>query len=293
MSLVPQRRIIGAEARQKLGWWHAHRFLLLRRFSQLGILALFAAGFWYELNILKGNLSSSLLLGTVPLSDPFVLTQILSAGHLPAETALLGGLIVLLFYILVGGRSYCSWVCPVNIVTDAASALRRYLGISKTSKLSNHLRYWLLAVCLLLPAASGLLIWELVNPVSLLQRGLIFGLGSGWVLICIIFFLDLLISQRAWCGHLCPMGAFYSLLGKASVIRVNARHRERCDDCMDCYKVCPEPQILKPVLKGAAKGVSPVIFASDCTNCSRCIDVCAESVFEINTRFTTEVENKK
>ena len=284
---------VGAEAAAKLGWWHAHRFLVLRRISQLSILALFAASFLYGLDILKGNLSSSTVLNTVPLSDPFVLAQLIASGHWPAETALLGGAIVLLFYMLVGGRSYCSWVCPVNIVTDAASWLRRRLGISKTTRISNSLRYWLLGLSLLLPVAGGLLVWELVNPVSLLQRGLIFGLGSGWVLIAMIFLLDLLISQRAWCSHLCPMGAFYGLIGKLSVIRINARHRERCDDCMDCYKVCPEPQILKPVLKGAANGVSPIIFASDCTNCSRCIDVCAESVFEINTRFTTEVENKK
>ena len=27
----------GLEARQKLGWWHAYRFLILRRISQLSI----------------------------------------------------------------------------------------------------------------------------------------------------------------------------------------------------------------------------------------------------------------
>ena len=28
----------GLEARQKLGWWHAYRFLILRRISQLSII---------------------------------------------------------------------------------------------------------------------------------------------------------------------------------------------------------------------------------------------------------------
>ena len=31
----------GLEARQKLGWWRAYRFLLLRRLSQLSIILMF------------------------------------------------------------------------------------------------------------------------------------------------------------------------------------------------------------------------------------------------------------
>ncbi|MDU3250315.1 MAG: quinol dehydrogenase ferredoxin subunit NapH, partial [Haemophilus parainfluenzae] len=34
----------GLEARQKLGWWHAYRFLILRRISQLSIILMFLSG---------------------------------------------------------------------------------------------------------------------------------------------------------------------------------------------------------------------------------------------------------
>lgn len=281
----------GHDAVQQKGWLLSHRYLLLRRLSQLTIMALFMAGSWYGWNILTGNLSSSKVLETVPLSDPYVLLQVMMAGHWPETTALLGAGIILIAYLLVGGRVYCSWVCPVNIVTDSAAWLRRRLGIVKTSKLSPQLRFWLLGMSLVLPMISGFVVWELVNPVSLLQRGLIFGIGAGWGLIAIIFLLDLFITQRGWCGHLCPVGAFYSLIGRASVVRIRATHRNRCDDCMDCYKVCPEPQILKPVLKGETQGISEIILASECTNCSRCIDVCAVNVFELGSRFNSKVEN--
>jgi ferredoxin-type protein NapH len=131
---------------------------------------------------------------------------------------------------------------------------------------------------------SGTIVWELVNPVSMLHRGLIFGIGMTWTIILAIFLFDLLVSQNGWCGHVCPMGAFYSLLGKWSPLRVAAARRLECNDCMDCYAVCPEPQVIKPALKGDATGAGPVILSPNCTNCGRCIDVCNKDVFRFGLR---------
>ena len=127
--------------------------------------------------------------------------------------------------------------------------------------------------------------WEIVNPVSLIFRGLIFGMGMAWSVVAGIFLLDLLVGKRAWCGHLCPVGAFYGLLGRMSLVRVSAPRREQCNDCMDCFDVCPEPKVIGPALKGGSKGFGPVILAGECTNCCRCIDVCNRNVFQFSTRF--------
>ena len=54
----------GVEARQKLGWWRAYRFLILRRLSQIGVITMFLSGPFWNLWILKGNYSASLLLDT-------------------------------------------------------------------------------------------------------------------------------------------------------------------------------------------------------------------------------------
>ena len=114
----------GADNRVAKGWLIANKWLLARRFSQLSILSLFLLGPWFGIWLVTGNLNSSLILGTVPLTDPYVLLQSLFAGHSPETTAITGAIIVLVFYVLVGGRVYCSWVCPVNIITDAAKWLR-------------------------------------------------------------------------------------------------------------------------------------------------------------------------
>ena len=276
----------GAEAIRARGWLRAHQWLLARRAVQFGVLALFLAGPWLGWWIVKGNLNFSLTLGVLPLADPYVLLQSLAAGHHPERTALLGAAIVLAAYWLVGGRAYCAWVCPVNVVTDAAHWLRTRIGVRSGSRLSPAARYWILAMTLALAGITGTIAWELVNPVSLLHRGIIFGIGAGWVVIAAVFLLDLFVSERAWCGHLCPVGAFYSVVGKWSPLRVSAVRREQCNDCADCYAVCPEPLIIKPALKGADRGLGPVILSPNCTNCGRCIDVCSKNVFAFASRFS-------
>lgn len=274
----------GGEAIVVKGWLGAHKWLLLRRVSQLGILALFLVGPWFGLWLVKGNLSSSRTLDVLPLTDPFLLVQSLAAGFLPYREALLGAGIVLAFYLLVGGRAFCAWVCPVNLVTDAAAWLRRRLGLKGGKVPSSDTRYWLLGFTLLSAFATGSLAWEWVNPVSMLHRGLIFGFGLAWGIVGGVFLYDLLIATRGWCGHLCPMGAFYSLLGTTALIRVSADKRRACDDCMDCFTVCPEPQVIRPALKAAGQ-THPLILDRNCTTCGRCVDVCGKNVFRITTRF--------
>jgi ferredoxin-type protein NapH len=261
------------------GWWTAHRWLLLRRLSQVSILALFLAGPWLGLWLVKGNLNYSLTLGTLPLADPYVLLQSLFAGHVPEKLALIGAGIVVAGYLLVGGRSYCAWVCPLNAVADLAAWLRGRLGIKGGAHVSRHARFWALGATLLAALWSGSIAWELVNPVSMLHRGLVFGIGFGWAAVLGVFLFDLFVMARGWCGHLCPVGAAYSLLGHARLLQVAAERRADCDDCNDCFAVCPEPLVIRAPLKDGARGVGPAIASAQCTNCGRCIDVCSKDVF--------------
>lgn len=167
----------GADAIASKGWLGAHKWLLARRISQLSILLVFLLGPWLGIWIVKGNLNASLTLDVLPLTDPYVLLQTVFAGHVPEMAAISGALIVLVFYLSVGGRVYCSWLCPLNMVTDLAHWLRERLGIRSGSHLSRQTRYWILALTLLLAVITGSAVWELVNPVSMLHRGLIFGMG--------------------------------------------------------------------------------------------------------------------
>lgn len=257
-------------------------WLLLRRASQMMVLTLFLLGPWFGIWIIKGNLSASLLLETVPLTDPLLVVQLLATVGEVTGAAWTGFWIVVLLYVVVGGRAFCSWVCPVNPVTDLANWLRRRWHLTRFTTLPGTFRFWVLGAVVVVSAVTGGMAWELVNPVSILHRELIFGMGWGWMVILGIFLLDLLFSDRGWCGHICPMGALYSLIGRLSLVRIQS-DKDRCDHCNQCYPICPEPYVITPAIQGNRE----VILDSQCTNCGRCIDVCPQDVFSFKLHVSS------
>jgi ferredoxin-type protein NapH len=258
-----------------------NKWLILRRLTQLLILGLFLIGPWFGIWFIKGTLTSSLILDTVPLIDPLVTLQLLvTVGSLTATT-LIGTAIVVIFYIIIGGRVFCSWACPINPITDTAHWLRNHFTLKGSVKLPRNLRYWVLAMIMAVAAITGTVAWEFVNPVSLLHRGLFFGIGLGWTVIVGIFFFDLLFAERGWCTHLCPMGSLYALIGYVSPLRIHSKP-DQCDDCGICYFVCPEPHVIPSSLK---KDTSRnYITNAECTNCGRCIDRCPQAVFSFGLK---------
>lgn len=281
----------GSEAIVVKGWLAAHRWLILRRSSQLLILLLFMMGPWFGSWLVKGNLNFSYTLNVLPLADPFLVAQMLAAGRIPESAAWTGVAIVFLFYLLIGGRSYCAWVCPVNLLTDLAYWLRVRLGIRGSAHIRRTARYWILGMTLIVAYLTGSISWEMINPVSMAHRGLIFGFGLAWTILLALFLFDLFVMRHGWCGHLCPVGAFYSLIGKLSFIRISLPAREACNDCMDCFAVCPEPQVIRPALKNIG-GTPPIILQANCTNCGRCIDVCSKDVFSFGLRSSTVFDKR-
>ena len=268
-----------------------HKYLILRRFTQIGILLLYVLANIYGLKILEGNLSSSLLFGTIPLSDPFAVLQMFVAGSIITFDIALGAVIITLLYAVIGGRSFCSWVCPINMVTDLANYMRRKIGISQVQKrvyMSRTIRYWVLGISLVLSAIMGLTAFELVSPISILHRGIVFGMGFGISAVVLIFLFDLLVHENGWCGYVCSLGAFYSLVGKYSLIRVK-HNVENCTECMDCKTVCPEKEVLHMVSKFSAS-----VNMGACTNCARCIEVCNDDALNFSLRdFTHKNDNKE
>lgn len=273
------------EAIEVKGWLGAHKWYLLRRSAQAFFLLLFLSGPLFGIWITEGTLASSRTFDFLPLTDPLVLLQGLAAGHWPVMTAVIGALIVTMAYVIVGGRTYCSWVCPINVVTDIAHWLHVRLGLPKGWQPKRRTRHWVLAMILIASALTGTIFWEFFNPVTVVHRALVFGMAGAWGLVAAIFVFDLLISRHGWCGHLCPVGAFYGQLNHLGLLKISAANRAACDDCMDCFAVCPEPQVITPALRGADTGASPIVFGSECTNCARCIDVCTKDVYRFALRF--------
>ncbi|HYQ71060.1 MAG TPA: quinol dehydrogenase ferredoxin subunit NapH [Gammaproteobacteria bacterium] len=260
------------------------RLLLLRRALQLGVLLVFFGTLHWGWKVagkpvLSGNLSSSELFELIPMADPFAVLQILFTGQLPLLEVLTGAAIILGIYALLGGRTWCAWVCPLNMVTDLAAWLRRRLGITDLFRLSRNLRYTVLALVLVLSVLTGVAAFEWISPIGMLHRELIYGIGLGWTAVLGVFLFDLFILRNGWCGHLCPLGAFYALVGRLAQLRIRF-DTPTCTHCGECARVCPEPQVLN--LKQA--GAAGMIASGECSNCGRCISICPEGTLQFSLR---------
>ena len=273
--------VMPSTLRGKLNVW---RYIILRRITQVSVLLLFfGTAHWgwslADQPLILGNLSGSKVLGLLPLADPFAVLQILLTRHLLQPEVLIGAGTVLVIYAILGGRVWCSWVCPINMVTDLSGWLRTRLGIRDMFRLNRNIRYTVMVLALGLSAIMGVAAFEWVSPISMFHRELIFGLGLGWMAILGVFLFDLLVLKNGWCGHLCPLGAFYGLVGKVAAVRVRF-DAPTCTHCGECAKVCPEPQVLN--LKKAAAG--GMVVSGECTNCGRCITVCPEDTLSFDWR---------
>lgn len=317
------------EAVEKKGWWQSHRFLILRRLCQITIILLFALPIGgvnsmmmvdqHEVSpdltaialdhlqneadvrhdqtwIIQGTLANSEILSTIPMGDPFIFIQSLVAGNVYTLSGILGVVLVVALYWIVGGRTYCSFVCPINIVTDTAGWIRRQLKITNQLSVSKRARFYILGIAIFVSMIFQVIAWELINPITGIFRALVFGgftlTNFAVTFTLVIFIMDIIGAANLWCGHLCPVGAFYSLLGKKTLLYVSAPKISACDDCMDCYKVCPESHVLKPLIQNKkiyiAQSITPSVGLSDCTRCGRCIDVCPEKVFsyDVSSKHT-------
>ena len=256
-----------------------YRYYLARRTTQLLVLGSYFLANLYGWEMLKGNLSSSLLFGFLPLSDPFATLQTFLAGAVLSADVLIGVAVVLFFYGVVGGRFFCSWVCPVNIITETAAALRRKLGLGEKdapSLLSRQVRYWAIALTLLLSFVFSISAFEVISPIGIAHRGIIFGFGMGWFFLLALFFFDLFSQKYGWCGHICPLGGFNAIVGKYSLIKIT-HDVDKCIHSQECFLVCPEVPILHAVGKK-----SHIITSKECIKCARCIEVCDSGAFEVS-----------
>jgi ferredoxin-type protein NapH len=258
-----------------------YRFLIARRVTQLLILSLYISANIYGIKVLTGTLSSSKVLDILPLSDPYALLQMFSAGAIVSFDVIFGALIISFFYALFAGRAFCAWVCPMNIVTDVANWLRRKLSLDRTEKrvwLDKNVRYWVLGLSLILSYMLKVAVFEMVSPIGMLYRGAIFGFGMGFAAVLSIFLFDLFAVKNGWCGHICPLGGFYSSIAKISLLRVK-HDQQNCTLCMKCKEICPEKQVLSLIGKESGD-----IVSGECLNCGRCIEVCEDDALSFGIR---------
>jgi ferredoxin-type protein NapH len=240
----------------------------------IAINLLFTLSFWLDVQILEGSLTASRLLG-FHLADVYSSMLVMLAQKHVAVNLVIGSVTVMLIWVLLGGRGFCSWVCPYHLVAEWAEALHKRLaalGWVTDHALHRGVRvvFWLLFA--VLAWITGQTLFLTLNPIGMVSRALVYGpsLALGWVALLLIF--EVVYSRRAWCRYVCPVGLTYGVVGAVTPIRVEY-NLERCAHEGECRKVCEVPHVLDMTIKGRAPEMQ-LDVGPDCTRCGLCVDAC-------------------
>ena len=103
-----------------------------------------------------------------------------------------------------------------------------------------------------------------VRPLLLPTNALVYRDGMLFGMIFIGLIALNLVTERFWCRYICPLGAFYGLFGKISLIR--RRVNSDCIRCKLCEDACPTGTIDRQ--KGCSSD------PGECIMCLNCMDCC-------------------
>ncbi|MCK4441790.1 MAG: 4Fe-4S binding protein, partial [Sulfurovaceae bacterium] len=153
----------------------------------ISIHLLFFLSFFIDLQMLEGTLNGSRFLG-FHLIDPFTTLEVWLAQHHIPVNVIIGVSTIIIVYLLVGGRTYCSWVCPYGILSEYGEKLHNTLvakKIIKERKFDHRVKYLFWIGFLLMSLVSGYLVFETISVVGILSRMIAYGwsLALGWVVV--------------------------------------------------------------------------------------------------------------
>lgn len=190
---------------------------------------------------------------------------------------------------LLFGRIYCSSVCPIGTLLDAAAALRpRLFANTRRASYRYHSafrrRYDILVVYIICLVIGLIVVPLVIEPWNIfcnimatvhldalpaqwarLGIGAAAGIAGGVVSFVLIVGAGLLFG-RDFCNSVCPIGMALGLLHSRTIYHIEI-DPDRCSGCMKCEEHCKASCI---------KVVSRYVDNSRCVRCFTCIDVCPD-----------------
>ena len=207
------------------------------------------------------------------------------------------------FLILLGvllGRFICGFLCPFGWLQDLLHKIPGPKLSTKKLKPLTYLKYViLLLTVVILPATvvnevglgdpffckyicpQGVL--EGAIPLSLVNTGIRSALGALFtrkLMILMAVAVSAILFYRPFCKWICPLGAFYALMNKVSLLEIKV-DGHKCVSCGKCARICKmDVDITK----------SP--DHTECIRCGECISACPTDAVRFHYGFGT-MEHKK
>lgn len=191
---------------------------------------------------------------------------------------------LMIFFGALLGRLICGFLCPFGLLQDLLDKINVTVKHPKF-KWDKPLRYLKYAVLLVMVVVLPLTVkltpffCKYLCPAGTLS-GVLLALADSSVgallgsrfafktAILALVLISAVIIYRPFCKYLCPLGAFYGLFNRVSVVRIGL-DRDLCTGCGACSAVC-------------GMGVDPSRDpdSCECIRCGRCTAVCPEGALE-------------
>jgi polyferredoxin len=191
----------------------------------------------------------------------------------PAATILVLLALILAFVLR---KSFCSWICPVGLLSESLARLGRrlfgrnfrpwrWLDIPLRGLKYLLLGFFLISILMMSAAELQAFIGSPYNRIADVKMGLFF-MRLGVVGASVLGFLAVasIFVNGAWCRYLCPYGALLGFFSGLSPVRIR-RDADSCIDCDLCDRVC---MARLPV------STSREVRSVECTGCLDCVAVC-------------------
>lgn len=245
---------------------------------------LFVVSYRADVQLVEGALTGSRFVG-FHMADLNSALQVMLAYKHAVVNLLIGSTTVLIMWWLVGGRSFCSWVCPYHLLGELGEAIHLRLakvGWVKDRPLHRGVRTVLWFVFGGLAVVTGYTVFETISPVGILSRAFTYGPTLALVWVAVLLAIEVVYSRRFWCRYICPIGMTYGFVGAFSPVRVQYL-LEPCLHEGKCRDVCMVPHVLSMTKIGYA-GDAKLPIGADCTRCGLCIDVCPTGALKFDIK---------
>lgn len=188
--------------------------------------------------------------GQLSITNVFTILQVVT-GSADSSILLIDPVIfilwcyVILTLVLWGRGYFCGWLCPFGVLQEMAAALATKLKIKqKKIPWSVHQKLWGLKY-LILAGLVGVSFYSLSAAergaeVEPFKTAITLGFVREWpfVIYAILLLVAGLFVHKFFCRYLCPLGAFFAVMGHFHLLRWLPRRSECGSPCQLCSHRC-------------------------------------------------------
>jgi polyferredoxin len=248
-------------------------------------------------NIFWPNLSTRFLVNNPTTSFLYQIQSRLASGYETFYVNLILPFFIFLLLVMILGRVWCGWLCPIGFLQNILLRIRKRLNISywevppKATIIFNQMGYVILFLIILISISVGITFLGINNfftrselpfesvapprPITIFLQQLL-----GWeswdatiplvgIIVAVVVIVLSFKIRHFWC-RICPAGALMSLFNRRALINIK-KDGTKCTKCRVCIRSCPvdieeiyEEKEQDNVTNGA------------CIHCYRCVELCPE-----------------